>query len=441
MMERMLPQNIEAECGILGSLIIDPEVIDEIAGTLHAEDFYRDAHRTIYETILQLYARKEPADFIMLSDALQVRGKLENIGGDSYLSELINKVPTSGNAPYYANLVAKTALQRRLIHVAGQMAAMAYEGDEDALTRSEALLYQLGQGTNTSAFLSMSEVMTEYMGELDYLYEHRGSIIGVPSGYSQIDLTLGGFQKSDLILLAARPAMGKTALMLCMAYHAALHGKKVAIFSLEMGKHLLARRFTSMVSKVDSQRLRSGWIDDEQWEAIVHSVGQLSSLPISINDTAGNPVASMMSQLRRVEKPDIILVDYLGLVHPDDDAAKRDSVVHQIDAICRGLKEMAREFNVPVITLCQLSREVEKRGNKRPLLSDLRDSGALEQHADVVLFIYRDDYYAALEHRESAAPGLAEVHIAKQRNGPTGEVKLWWEASQTMFYDIVEDDR
>ena len=442
MIERMLPQNIDAEIGLLGSIIIDPEVID-LVEYLSPKDFYRDAHRTMYEAVLSLRKLGEPADFITLVDELERIGKLETVGGADYITSLINQVPTSGNAEYYARIIERTAISRRLIHVAGQIAALAYEGDAQALEKSEQLLYTLHKSAHTAAFVGMSQMMNDFAEELEYLHRHRGSILGVPTGYSDLDLTLGGLQKTDLILLAARPGMGKTALQLCIALNAAMHGKKVAIFSLEMGRRQLARRFASMRSKVDMQRLRTGWFGDEQWEPIMQAVGDLSQLPIWINDTAGNPIDSMRNQLLALrreqfgnENPDLIMVDYVGLVDPGE-TARNLQPVHQISAISRGLKALAREFDAPVLALCQASRAVETRSNKRLMLSDLRDSGSLEQDADVVLFIYRDDYYAALERRESTAPGMAEVHIAKHRNGPTGETMLYWQAEQTAFYDIT----
>lgn len=443
---RLLPQNIEAEQGVLGSILIDPEAIYQVADILSPEDFYRDAHRNVYEAIIALHRRRVPADFSILCDELERTNRMESIGSPGYLSSLINLVPTSGNITYYADIVKRTANLRRLIHAAGQMAALAYEQDEQALEKAESMLFQLQKQPTRSSFTTMPTLMSAYMEELEYVHQHRGSLVGVPTGYGELDATLNGLQKSDLILLAARPSMGKTSLGLCIGYNASLRGKKVAVFSLEMGKMALARRLVSMASKVDMQRLRSGWIRDEEWEGIMKAAGNLTTLPIYINDTSGNPVASMRSQLRRHIQEhgemDLVVVDYLGLIEPDTEANNRVNLVQQISEISRGLKGLAREFDVPVLALCQLSRGVESRQNKRPMLSDLRDSGSLEQDADVVLFIYRDDYYRKLaDPANFVADHLAEVIIAKHRNGPTGEVSLYFQEDQTMFYNLDDEEK
>jgi replicative DNA helicase len=441
-MEKMLPHNTEAEKGYLGSLIIDPEAFAQ-ASYLKPEDFARSAHRVIYKAIMALYRKGEVADFITICDELERTGALEDAGGASYLTGLINVVPTSGNVDYYAKIVARTALQRKIIHAGAQIAALGYEDDPESLTKAGQIIFNLHAAATQAAFEPLSQLAQDYIEELVYLQEHYGNVLGVPTGYRDLDKLFGGLQKTDLILLAGRPGMGKTAFALCMTLNAALAGKRVAFFSLEMSKKLLMRRLASMRSKIDMQRLRMGWLDDEQWEGIMAAVTDLSRLPIWICDVAGNPVSSMRHQLRQLISThfdgapvDLVVVDYLGLIEPDEDAGRYQQMVHQIDAICRGLKGLAREFDVPVLALCQLSRKCEERANKRPLISDLRDSGALEQHADAIMFIYRDDYYAQQENRESEKPGIAEVHVAKHRNGPVGGTELWWEAGQTAFYDI-----
>lgn len=456
-MERMLPNNIDAEKGVLGSIIIDPEAFDLVSGILTPDDFYANAHRVIFDAMLNISKRRVAVDIITLMDELESTNKLEDVNregghGAGYITSLMNCVPTSGNADYYARMVSATAQSRRLIHAAGMIAQLAYTNDPKGLEKSEQLLFNLRRAASTDHFVPMKTIMNEYMEELNYLHENQGAIAGVPTGYGDLDRCLGGLQKSDLILLAARPSMGKTSLALGMAYNAALHGKKVAIFSLEMGRRLLARRMMAMRSKVDMQRLRNGWVEDEEWEVITNAYQDLSALPIWINDTAGNPIASMRSELRRLSREnggvDEIIVDYVGLIEPDEDADKRANMVQQISAISKGLKALAREFDVPVVALCQLSRAVETRQVKIPMLSDLRDSGSLEQDADVVLFIYRDDYYhqadAAMQRsqgkREDEIPAYtpnnrADIIIAKHRNGPVGEISLYWQADQTMFYN------
>lgn len=445
MQAKMLPQNLECERAVLGCILIDPASYEVIADRLSPNDFYRDSHRTIYETMVNLWNNRISPDFMAIYDDLMRAGKFEQVGGGAYLAELQKLMDTSGNIAHFAKKIRESAKQRRLIHYAGQVAAFAYAEDGQAMEKAEQLLFSIQEKTTANAFTSMPDLMHEYIGELEFLHANRGSIIGVPTGYDELDACLGGMQKSDLILLAARPSVGKTSLGLCIGYNAAHKGKKVAVFSLEMGKKLLARRLMSMHSKVDMQRLRSGWVEEQEWEKVMNSAGRLSQLPIWINDTAGNPISSMRSQLRQLQREtggiDLVVVDYIGLIEPDMESAKRDNLVQQVSAISRGLKTLAREFDVPVLALAQLSRAVESRQNKRPMLADLRDSGSLEQDADVVLFIYREDYYAMREQRENYTPdNLAEVHIAKHRNGPTGEVSLYFQPDQTMFYNLHKLD-
>lgn len=438
--ERMVPQNIEAEKGLLGSILIDPTVYDLVSDMLKAEDFYRTEHRIAYQTIVSLVVQDMQPDYLTLCDELERIDKIEQAGGSDYLMSLINCVPTSGNAEYYAQIVARAAINRRLAHAAGMIAQLAYDQDPKSVEKAEQLLYTLQTTSRAQSWVSMSDLMTEHMRDLDYVHEHRGTHLGVPTGYADIDNVLGGLQKTDLILLGGRPGSGKTSLGLCIGYNAALAGRKVAIFSLEMGKKQLAWRLESMASKVDLQRLRSGWISDEEWETIIERAGHLSQLPIQINDTAGNSIASMRSQLRRLIQEqdgiDLVIVDYLGLIAPDEASENR---VQEISKISWGLKKIAKEFELPVLALAQLSRQVESRQNKRPQLSDLRESGSLEQDADVVMFLYREDYYAEQDKREDYTPtNEAEVSIAKHRNGPTGGVTLYFKAEQTMFYNLEE---
>jgi len=444
MIERALPHNIDAEQGVLASIMIDPRTLDEVSDILQPEDFYRDGHRIIYKAMLELARRHSSLDSLSLCDELQCKGLIEQAGGIMYISTMYNYELHAGNIAHHAQIVARDAELRRLIWAAGQIAQVGWDRDPKATEKAEQIILSIKRSTHVSAFTAMPEVMADYMNEeLQHLHDHKGAIVGVPTGYADLDETLGGLQKSDLILLAARPSIGKTSLGLCIGYNAALQGKKVAVFSLEMGKRQLARRLMAMDSKVDMQRLRKGWIDDDEWEKVIHSVGSLSELPLWINDTSGNPIASMRAQLRRLVKEqrgvDLVIVDYLGLIDPGDDASHYKNTVQQISEISKGLKHLAREFDLPVLALAQLSRAVEQRAVKIPMLSDLRDSGSLEQDADVVLFIYRDDYYAVQEHRESKSPNIADIYIAKHRNGPTGQVALYFEASQTMFYPLEQE--
>jgi replicative DNA helicase len=382
-MEKLLPQNIEAECGVLGSIIIDPEAIVQVSDFLHADDFYRDAHHTIYEVILQLYEEHEPADFITICDELERRNRLEEVGGASYITSLINQVPTSGNVEFYARIVERTAILRRLIHAAGQIAAIAYEeGDADiALDKAEQLIFSISQRHTRSDFTHMRDVLVEYMNKLDKLHERRGTIVGVPTGFTDLDRITGGLQKSDLIVLAARPGIGKTSLSLSLAHNAALkYHNSIAIFSLEMSKDQLAQRLLSMDASIDQQRLRTGIIEEEEWDRIVYAMDTLSESNIWIDDTASISTMEMRSKARRLHAQhniDLIIVDYLQLMQATIGGKRNENRVQEISEISRSLKGLARELNLPVLALAQLSRAVESRQSKVPQLSDLRESGCL----------------------------------------------------------------
>ena len=438
-MEKLLPQNIEAECGVLGSIIIDPEAIVQVAEFLFPDDFYRDAHRTIYEVIIQLYEQREAADFITICDELERRNKLEDVGGASYITSLINLVPTSGNVEYYGRIVERNAILRRLIEAAGQIAAVAYqEEDADvALDKAEQLIFNISQRHARSDFALLRDILSAYMNKLDQLHERRGTIVGVPTGFTDLDHLTGGLQKSDLIILAARPAIGKTSLALTMAHNTAIkHQRSVAIFSLEMSKEQLVQRLLSMDAAIDQQRLRTGWIEDDEWERIVYAMGTLSEANIWIDDTAGISTVEMRSKARRLHAErniDLIIVDYLQLMQSMSGSGRRnENRVQEISEISRNLKSLARELNVPVLALAQLSRAVESRQSKVPQLSDLRESGSIEQDSDIVMFIYRDDVY----NPETERKNIADIIVAKHRNGPVGTISLYFQASQTRFHDL-----
>jgi replicative DNA helicase len=389
--EKLLPQNIEAECGVLGSIIIDPEAIVQVADFLSAEDFYRDAHRTIYEVILQLYEEHEPADFITICDELERRNKLEDVGGAGYITSLINQVPTSGNVEYYGRIVERTAILRRLIHAAGQIAAIAYEeADADvALDKAEQLIFAIGQRHSRSDFSHLRDLLSQYMEKLEQLHEHRGTIVGVPTGFTDLDRLTGGLQKSDLIVLASRPGTGKTSLALSLAHNAAArYQNSIAIFSLEMSKEQLVQRLLSMNAEVDQQRMRTGWIEDDDWERIVYAMGTLSEANIWIDDTASISSMEVRSKARRLQAEhgvDLIIIDYLQLMQSSVGGKRNENRVQEISEISRNLKGLARELNVPVLALAQLSRAVESRSSKVPQLSDLRESGCLAGEMPVYL--------------------------------------------------------
>ena len=381
--EKLLPQNIEAECGVLGSIIIDPEAIVQVSDFLHPDDFYRDAHRTIYEVILQLYEEHEPADFITICDELERRSKLEEVGGASYITSLVNQVPTSGNVEFYGRIVERTAILRRLIHAAGQIAAIAYEEvDADiALDKAEKLIFEISQRHARSDFSHMREILAEYMNKLDQLHEHHGSIVGVATGFTDLDRLTGGLQKSDLIVLASRPGVGKTSFAMSIAHYAALkYHNSIAFFSLEMSKDQLAQRLLSMDAGIDQHRLRTGRIEEDEWDRIVYAMDTLSEANIWIDDTASITPMEMRSKIRRLHAQhgiDLIIVDYLQLMQATIGGKRNENRVQEISEISRSLKGLARELNLPVLALAQLSRAVENRQSKVPQLSDLRESGCL----------------------------------------------------------------
>lgn len=443
--ERLLPVNIEAECGVLGSIIIDPEALVLVADVLYAEDFYRDAHRTIYETMLHLYNGQRAADFITICDVLESRGKLEEVGGASYIASLINQVPTSGNAVFYARIVERTATLRRLIGAAAQIAAAAYEAQDDASSiceRAEQLVFEVTQrALSLGTDASLAELLTSYMERLDQLSERRASIVGVPTGFADLDRLTGGLRRSDLIVLAARPSLGKTSMALSLAYNAALqYGQRIGVFSLEMSQEQLTERLMAMETGINLQRLSTGNIEEHEWELVVHALDRLSGAQIRIDGTSVLSPIQMRSRARRwiIEHGlDLIIVDYLQLLQPGDLTSRRkmENRVLVIDEITRNLKLLARELNIPILVLAQLSRAVENRLSKVPQLSDLRESGAIEQNADIVLFIYRDEVYNPSTERR----GVADIIIAKHRNGPTGTFCLRFEPQTTRFRDVTDE--
>ncbi len=437
MMEKQIPYRIEAEEALLGSLIIDPEAIVLVSDILDVNDFYRNAHKDIYEAMLSLYEHRTPADYILLCHELERREKYSEDGWPLYLDRLTDSVPTSSHARYYAEIVKIASKNRQLIHAVGQIAANAYAEEPDSLEKAEQLIYAIGQRRGLGDFEAMRDVASSYLNDLDEAHAHRGQVIGVPTGLKNLDGTLGGMQQSDLILLAARPSQGKTSLALTIAHNAAItYKKRVGIFSLEMSKKQLAQRMVAMTAQVDLQKLRRAWIEEKEWERIVIAIDTLSEGALWIADTTGLSVASMRSKCRRLKAQhglDLLIVDYLQLMQSPD-PKQHNNRVQEISDISRGLKLLAMELDIPVLALSQLSRNVESRPSKVPQLSDLRDSGSLEQDADVVLFIYRDEYY----NHKSERAGLADIIIAKHRNGPVGEIELGFELKQTRFYNRAE---
>lgn len=442
-MEKQLPQNIEAEKCVLGSIIIDSEAMTLVADFLKPSDFYRNEHRVIYSVMLSLYAIREPADFQLVAERLERDNKLEEVGGFKYLMSLMNEVPTSANIEFYARIVQKKAEKRELIRVAGMIAQSAYSEDEDALLKAEELVHSVSQGKSIARVTSLRDAASRFMTKLNNLHDNRrkGVVTGVPTGFKGLDQVLGGFQPSDLIVIAARPAVGKTSLVLNVALRiikdTAHLGHKVMMFSLEMGEEQLLRRLFSMEATVNQTRLRNGDIEDEEWGRLVDAMQTFDTDRMWIDDTPAISLTEMRSRARRIQAEhglDLILVDYMQLMRAIQANGKSiENRTQEVSAISRGLKELARELNVPVIALAQLSRAVENRADKTPQLSDLRESGTIEQDSDVVMFIHQEPDQEMKDHGYPL-----NIIIAKHRNGPVGVDTLWFTPHLTRFSDIEE---
>lgn len=434
-LEKLPPHSIEAEQSLLGSLLVDRDAVIRVAPFLRPDDFYREAHSRIFQSILDLYNRREPPDLITIHEELSRRGLAEEVGGASYLTWLMNSVPTSVHVEYYGRIVERTATLRRLISAGSEIAGLGYEEDldlTDALDRAEQVLYRVVQRRSTSEFVQLRDALAQFFDRLDYQHQHRGDIVGVPSGFRDIDQLTGGLQRSDLIIVAARPSVGKTAFGLCMAANAAVkHRMPVGIFSLEMSAEQLVLRLLSMHTGIDSHRLRMGYLDEDEWGRLTEAFGVLSEAPIYIDDSASASSQELRSKARRLHAQtgvDMIMVDYLQLMQ----SGRTDNRVQEISEISRGLKGLARELNVPVVALSQLSRAVEQRQDHVPQLSDLRESGSIEQDADVVMFIYREELY----NPQTDKKNIADIKIAKHRNGPVGTVPLRFFNDTTKFADL-----
>ncbi|UOF91722.1 replicative DNA helicase [Fodinisporobacter ferrooxydans] len=423
--DRLPPQHIEAEQAVLGAILIDPDALITASEIVHPADFYRAAHEKIFLAMLNLSERREPVDIVTLTAELQAQESLEDVGGIVYLTQLSNSVPTAANVDHYAAIVHEKAVTRRLIQVATQIASTGYEAAHDVtelLDDAEKKIFSLSQERNTRNFTHIKDVLVDTFERIETLYSNKGAVTGVPTGYPDLDRMLSGFQKSDLIIVAARPSVGKTAFALNISQNVALRTRlPVAIFSLEMSKEQLVQRILCAEGNLDAGRMRTGYLEDDDWPKLSMAVGTLSEAPIYIDDTPGITVSEIRSKCRRLQTEHglgLILIDYLQLIQGRP--GRSENRQQEISEISRTLKGLARELNVPIIALSQLSRSVEQRQDKRPMLSDIRESGSIEQDADVVAFLYRDDYYD----KESEKKNIIEIIIAKQRNGPTGTVEL-----------------
>jgi len=438
---RIPPQSIEAEQSVLGCMLLDKEVIPVITEILKSEDFYREDHREIYEAILDLFESASPVDLITVAEQLKHRGTLDKVGGLEYLTNMATAVPTTANARHYAKIVEEKSILRKLIKTSSEIINLGYEASDEVsiiLDRAEKGIFDILQKRNNQGFAHIKDVLVDAFNKLEELYNNKGYVTGVPTGFTDLDYKTAGFQNSDLILIAARPAMGKTSFALNIAQYAAIHEKiPVAIFSLEMSKEQLVNRILCSEVMINSQKMRVGKLDDSDWQKMAKALGPLSEAPIFIDDTPGASVMELRAKCRRLKLEKnlgLIVIDYLQLMQGRGRAENRQQEVAEIS---RSLKILAKEINVPVITLSQLSRAPESRSDHRPMLSDLRESGAIEQDADMVLFLYRDDYY----NPDTDKQNIAEVIIAKNRHGPTGVVELRWFGEYTKFANYTNIKR
>jgi replicative DNA helicase len=439
---RIPPHNLESERALLGSVMIKPEAMHEIIDILSGSAFYATKHRAIYETMLELFSRGEPIDLLSLSARLEEKGRLEYVGGRSYLSELVNTVPSAGNAKHYAHIVQKKAMMRNLIAAADYLCELGYDEGrdiEELLDEAEKKVYEVTNTPTLHKFIELKETLGEAWERLDRLHKSKDELRGIKTGFRDLDNLLAGLQKSDLIILAARPSMGKTALALDIARQTAtLHETPVAVFSLEMSAHQLVDRMLAAEARVNAWKLRTGTLStDAEFEQIRQGLDRLSKAPVYIDDKPGSDILKMRSVARRLKSEKglgLVIVDYLQLMMPSG-ARHNDSLVQQVTEISRSLKHLARELDVPVLALSQLSRAVEQRRG-RPRLSDLRDSGSIEQDADVVMFIHRDDKI----NEDSERPNIAEILVEKHRNGPTGKIELYFDDKKATFLSVEKSD-
>jgi replicative DNA helicase len=439
---KLPPQHIEAEQSVLGGILIENEAINRVTEILDAEDFYRDAHRKIFNALINLSERDEPADLITLTNELRKIDQIDSIGGASYLASLIDSVPTAANIEYYAKIVKEKAILRKLIQTSTEIITQSYEdrGDvEGFLDEAERAIFDISEKRVRPSFYSIREIVKESFTTIERLFKKKELVTGVPSGFKELDRMTAGFQPSDLVIIAGRPSMGKTAFCLDVAEYAAIDNKiPVAIFSLEMSKEQLVIRMLCSQAHVEGTRLRTGYLNESDWPKLTIAAGNLSEAPIYIDDTAALSALELRAKARRLKADrglGMVIVDYLQLMKG---RARVESRQQEISEISRSLKALAKELNIPVIAVSQLSRKTEERTGNRPQLSDLRESGAIEQDADLILFIYRDEVYNRSE--DNPNRGKAEVIIGKQRNGPIGKIDLAFLDKFTTFKDLYRGE-
>jgi replicative DNA helicase len=433
------PQNLEAEESVLGAMLLSPTAVGTVGEILDASDFYRESHAKIFRAALGLWSKGEPVDAITLANELDERGQLEDIGGQARVAELAALVPSTSNVEHYARIVKEMATLRGLVRIGQEITRLGHERQgevSDLVDRAEQMVFELGQQRETSDFSHIDVLLKESFERITQLYEAGVDITGVPSGFRELDMLTSGFQPGNLVILAARPSMGKSALGLCMAANLAVrHETPVALFTLEMSKSEVTQRMMCSEAKVESQRLRTGRLAPDDWPRLTAACDRLMKAPIYVDDAGSTTIMEVRSKARRLKSREpnlgLIIVDYLQLMTSGATAENR---VQEVSQISRALKVLARDLDVPILAMSQLSRAVEQRHDKRPILSDLRESGSLEQDSDLVFFVYRDEYYLG---EESEQQGLAEVILAKHRNGPTGLVKLSFLRRYAKFADLA----
>ena len=438
-LHKVPPQNLDAEQSVLGGIMLDNQALNSALEILDADDFYSEAHRKIFSAIIELYNKSEPCDIITLSNILKNRTQLDQAGGISYLSALSDSVPSAANISHYAKIVKEKSILRKLIGTATEILHKSYTSSSDidtVLDEAEHAIFEISENKIRPTFSPFKDLIKDSVKTIEKLYERKELVTGVPTGFEKLDDITSGLQKSDLVIIAGRPSMGKTAFAMNIAQYAALEaGIPVAIFSLEMSKEQLALRMLSSEARVDSQRIRRGFLGEADWPKLITAAGRLSEAQIFIDDSPAISALEMKAKARRLKSEvnlGLIILDYLQLMRG---GGSKDSREQEISEISRSLKTLAKELNVPVIALSQLNRKVEDRTNKRPQMADLRDSGAIEQDADLIAFIYRDELYDKSE--ENPEKGMAEIIVGKQRNGPTGMVKLAFQDKFARFENLA----
>ena len=445
----LLPQNIEAEEAVLGAILVNPKVITKVVEILKPESFYKPAHRYIYEAMLQLFNSNEKIDIITVCDVLNFNSKLDSVGGRSFINDLSYNAITTANIDYYAKIIQEKAIKRALINAGSEIVSFGYDMNsiDASLDNAEKLIFEIASRKATTDLMHVKDLVLETYEKIEYRYEHQDELLGIPTDFYELDTLLNGLQRSDLIILAARPAMGKTTFALNIAQNVGIKAKvPVAIFSLEMSKQQLMQRMLCSVAEVDTQKLKTGNMQSKDWEKLADAMNKFAQAPIYIDDTPGCTLTDIRAKCRRLKMAEkelgLVVIDYLQLM----ESSGKEDRFQAVSTISRGLKTLAKELDVPVIALSQLSRAVESRTDKRPMLSDLRESGSIEQDADIVMFIYRDEYYKKGENGEeeesikAANKGESEIIVAKHRSGPVGNIKLLFQGNITKFKNPIKTD-